>query len=107
MQHQAFQDRDWEFSVYIEDSEGGRVDITGTTWRFRLFAEPGATPVLDATSGAGITLTDPAAGRLDVAFLAAAMAIGVGNYTGELVRTDTGADVYGVWPVVVQLEGTM
>lgn len=107
MQHQAFQDRDWEFSVYIQNAIGERTDITGSTWAFKLFDAPGGTPVLSAISGGGITLTDAGAGRMDIAFDDSVMTIGPGNYAAELVRTDTGADVYGVWPVVVGLEGQL
>lgn len=107
MQHQAFQDRDWEFSVYIQNAIGERIDITGSTWAFKLFDAPGGTPVLSALSGSGITLTDAGAGRMDIAFDDSVMTIGPGNYAAELVRTDTGADVYGVWPVVVGLEGSL
>ena len=107
MQHQAYQDRDWEFSIYVQDATGARIDITASTWIFNLYDAPGGVPVLTATAGTGLTVTDPGAGRIDILFTAVDMAIGIGNYSAELVRTDTGVDVYGTWPVVVSLEGSV
>lgn len=97
--------RDLEFSIYFKDAAGAAIDQTGRQYRVRIFSKPG-TVALDLTWGAGVSLGDASAGRIDVAVVAASMGITASSgASGEVVRTDTGADVYGTWPIRICAEG--
>lgn len=99
----AYTDRDWEFAVYIQNADGTVVDITGTTWSFKLYATPGATPSVTDVP----TIASAAGGQLSVVITAAEMTMTAGQYTAELYRTSAGADVYGTWPVTVGAPGAV
>lgn len=97
--------RDLEFSIYFKDAAGAAIDQTGRQYLVRIFSKPG-TVALDLTWGAGVSLGDAPTGRIDVAVVAASMGLTASSgASGEIVRTDTGADVYGTWPIRICAEG--
>ncbi len=99
----AFTGRDWEFSVYLTTDSGTPIDISGSFWAFKLYATPGATPTLSATPSVG----SATGGRIDISIPAASMTMPAGNYTAELYRTDTGADVYTTFSVTIGAPGAV
>lgn len=87
-------------SITVTDAEGEAFDLTGFDVDFRAVA--GET-VIEKSDADGITVTDAAAGELEVELLAEDLAT-VGRYTAELRLSsdDTTVTVLQV-PMVVQL----
>lgn len=103
----AFINRDLEFSVYFTDQNDVPIDQTGRQYTFKLYSKPG-TVLLTVTWGAGVSLGDAAGGRIDIAVAAAAMALAEApGASAEMIRTDTGSDSYGTWPVRLVKEGSV
>jgi hypothetical protein len=100
----AFRDRDFELSVYFQTAAGVAIPITGSTWTFKLYPNESTTAAAeDAPSVNG----DGTAGRIDIAIAAADMGIAGGLYVGEILRTDTGADVWARFYVDVANVGQL
>jgi hypothetical protein len=98
--------RDLEFSIYLTDAGGAPHVIGAKQYRFRVFAKPG-TAVIDLPWGAGVALGDSPGGRIDINGGTIAGLDEALYGSAELVRSDTGADVIGVWPVHLVREGTV
>lgn len=82
--------RDFEFPVYQQNSDGTPVAALSTD-RFTYTVRQGtATPVISLT---GLAYADLATARIDIVVAAAAVVFEPGYYTEELIRTDSGADV--------------
>jgi hypothetical protein len=95
--HHAHRTRDYEFAVTFEDEDGDAINITGSTWTFALYPEGED----DAVATAVPSIGSAAGGRINIAIPAADMDFAGGLHVGELVRTDTGSDVWARFSVAV------
>lgn len=100
-----FTGRDLEFSIYLQDAAGAAINITGQQYRFRLYVTPGAAPAVDLPHGAGSAIGSGAAGRIDING-GTLGSLDPAYATGELTRTDSGADVIASWAIRLVRFGT-
>lgn len=87
----AYQGETKTLAVTITDDGGSPLDLTGLSaeWRLTTRVDPN-TAVVTKTDGAGITITDAVAGKLEVQLDGSDTEIDPGSYRHELRLTGTG-----------------
>lgn len=81
------------FNVSVKDQDDIAKDITGASARFVMARNTGKTPVVDITTGTGITITDSVNGLLTITVAAALTTALSGSYRYEVELTDVAGRV--------------
>lgn len=81
------------FNMTVMDQDAVAKDITGASVRFVMARKPGHTPLVDISTGAGITITDAVNGLLTITIPSAATEPLSGAYAYEVELTDVAGRV--------------